>query len=168
MERVANEAALPRPHLYRFFHDKADLVAAVVAAEAAEVNERRRKAVARLPSFADQIELAITLVVELVHADEFWSSLVAPSTIPYTAYVAAHDPALVASNRGFWGPLLESGEKKGELRAGLDHGEVMNWLLGLEFLFVERKELFPTVDDVRHYVRTFVVPALVRSESFQS
>ena len=74
----------------------------------------------------------------------------APSTIPYTACVAAQDPVLVASNRGFWGPLLESDEKKGELRAGLDRGEVMNWLLGLEFLFVERKELFPTIDDLRH------------------
>lgn len=161
LEMVANDAGLPRPHLYRYFKDKAGLVAAVVSAEAAEVNRRRAAKVATLQRFDDKIVQGIQAAVELVHGDPYWASLVAPEAIPYTAYVAIQDPELLASNRGFWAPILRTADDLGDLRVGLDHEEVMTWLLGMEFMFLERREFFPTGTDVGHYARTFIAPALV-------
>ena len=163
LEMVAVAAGLPRPHLYRYFRDKSDLVSAVVAVETAEINERRRALVAAERTFADKVVRALQLAVEIVHGDPFWSTLAAPGNVPYTAYAATRDPALVASNAQFWLPIFDDGLASGELRPELDRNELLTWLLGLQFLFLERREIFPDACAVGHYARTFVVPALVRA-----
>ena len=162
LEMVATAAGLPRPHLYRYFRDKSDLVSAVVAAETDEINERRRAASAGLTTFADRLVRALELAVEVVHGDEFWSSLAAPGNVPYTAYAAAADPELAASNARFWSPIFDDAEAAGELRADIDRDDLLTWLLGLQFMFLERREIFPEVADVGRYVRAFVLPAIVR------
>jgi AcrR family transcriptional regulator len=161
LEAIAAEAGILRPHLYRYFRDKSALVSAVVAAETAEINERRRALVARERGFANRVVRALELAVEIVHGDPFWSTLAAPGNVPYTAYAAARDPALVASNVEFWEPIFDDALAAGELRVDLDREELLTWLLGLQFLFLERREIFPQVGDVGRYVRLFVVPALV-------
>ena len=51
--------------------------------------------------------------------------------------------------------------ERGDLRAGIDLDETMAWILGVEFLFLERREFFPSHEAAAHYVRTYVAPALV-------
>ena len=162
LEMVATAAGLPRPHLYRYFRDKSDLVSAVVAAETDEINERRRAASVALTTFADRLVRAFELAVEVVHGDAFWSSLAAPGNVPYTAYAAAADPQVAASNARFWTPIFDDAEAAGELRADVDRDDLLTWLLGLQFMFLERREIFPDVADVGRYVRAFVLPAIVR------
>jgi AcrR family transcriptional regulator len=157
---VAADAGLNRPHLYRYFADKAELIAAVVAAETAEINDRRLVEVAGLPAFADQVVRALQLAVELIRGDEFWSTLISPENVPYTAYAAANSDEVRAANVGFWVPLLEAARARGEVRPDLTDEDVLAWLLGLQFLFMERPELFPTGEHVARYSRLFVVPAL--------
>ncbi len=159
---VASEVDLSRPNFYRFFKSKTELIAAVVGFEAAEINARRQGEVMRLRSFDRQIVRSLELAVEIVESDELWSLLIEPGNVPYTAYAASNDPAILESNTIFWQPILERAAKKGELRGGLDPQKIMTWLLGIQFMFMERREIFPTVADVKEYAETFVVPALVK------
>jgi AcrR family transcriptional regulator len=158
---VATDAGLARPHLYRFFKNKAELIAAVVAVETSEINARRRQQIAELHSFADKLVRSLELAVELVYSDDFWSSLITPGSVPYTAYAASSAPEILAANTDYWTPMLRAAEDSGELRPSLDHQKVMTWLLGIQVMFMERSEIFPTIADVGYYARTFVLPALV-------
>ena len=160
LDMIAADASLPRPHLYRYFKNKADLTAAVVAAEAAEVNQRRYERVSEIDSFVDKLVVGITAAVEIVHSDPFWASLVSPDNVPYTAYVASDDPELTQSNEAFWRPILEAARDQGELRPGIDIGETMTWILGVEFMFLERREFYPNQKSAEHYARTYVVPSV--------
>jgi len=159
---VASEVGLSRPNFYRFFRDKAELIAAVVGHESAEINARMQKEVMRLQSFERQIVRSLELTVEIVFSDELWSLLVDPANVPYTAYAASGDPAMLAANKRYWAPILEKAAANGTLREDLDHEKIMTWLLGIQFLFMERREIFPTVKEVGEYAQAFVVPALVR------
>lgn len=161
LDMIARDADIQRPHLYRYFRDKADLTAAVVAAEASEVNRRRAERVSDIDGFEEQIVAGISAAVELVYSDPFWASLVSPTNIPYTAYVAVEDPELTSSNRDFWRPILESALERGELRPDVDIDETMTWMLGVEFMFLERREFFPSHEAAEHYARTYVAPALI-------
>ena len=159
LDMIAADAKMPRPHLYRYFKNKVELTAAVVSAEAAEVNLRRKERISNLTSFVDKVVVGIATAVELVHSDPFWASLVSPEFVPYTAYVAADDPELVSSNEDFWRPILELAQENGELRAEIDLEETMTWILGVEFMFLERREFFPDRQSVEHYARVYVAPA---------
>lgn len=159
---VAAEAGLARPHLYRYFEDKTELIAAVVAAETDEINDLRRREIEPLASFADQVVRALELSVELIRGDTFWSTLISPENVPYTAYAATASPEVRSANASFWVPLLAAARRRREVRAGLADDDVLAWLLALQFLFMERTELFPTAAEAGRYSRLFVVPALVR------
>ncbi len=160
---VATEVTLSRPNFYRFFKNKAELIAAVIGHETHEINARRQKEVMRLKSFERQIVRSLELAVEIVEGDPLWALLIEPGNVPYTAYAASNDPLILESNTLYWAPILDSASRKGVLREGLEPQKVMTWLLGVQFMFMERREIFPTIKDVGDYTRTFIVPALVRS-----
>ncbi len=160
LDMIAEDAGLPRPHLYRFFKNKSELVSAVIASEVSEINARRWGEVKRLRSFERQVVRSLELAVELIDGDEFWSTLIKPGNVPHTAYAASSDPKILQSNADYWTRILEAAQQKGELREGLDEDRTLNWLLGIQFMFMERREIFPSVADVGRYAKEFVVPAL--------
>lgn len=161
LSMVVKDVGFARPNFYRVFGDKGELISAVINFETAEINARRQKEIMRLKSFERQIVRSLELAVEIVDSEELWSLLVEPGNIPYTAYVASHDPEMLAANKLYWTPILDKAASKGELREGLDLQQVMTWLLGVQFMFMERREIFPTIKAVGEYARIFVVPALV-------
>lgn len=157
---IADAAGIRRSHLYRYVDDKADLVGAVVAAETRAINARRLAALDGVDGFAERVVRSLELAVELVDGDPFWASLIEPGNVPYTAYAAAKDPELLASNAAYWAPILAAARDEGELDPDLADGEVMTWLLGVQFLLLERREIFPA-ESIRRYVERFVVASLV-------
>ena len=106
---------------------------------------------------------AFETTVEAMHTNAFWAEIIAPENVPHTAYVAWSEPDVIAVTEAFWLPILEVGAASGQLRADVEPAECLPWLLGLEFMFMERTEIFPNVDDVARYVRLFVLPSLTRS-----
>ncbi len=162
LDMVAEDAKIARPHLYRYFKDKSDLLSEVLVAEARAINEQRYAKIKGLKAFEDILVRSFEGTVETVYADQFWADIVSPANVPYTAYVASNDPRVLQSNMEYWEPILAAAEQTGELREGLDHQDIMRWLLALEFMFMERTEIFETLEDVSRYAKTFVVPALVQ------
>ena len=160
LDAVAVEAGIPRPHLYRYVRGKAELVAAVVALETKTVNERRRRALRGIDDVGDRIVRALELAVEIVNSDELLTAMASTGNVPYTAYAAAEDPAVLASNERFWTPLLDEAAALGRLRPDLVRDDVLRWLLGVQFLFFERSEIFPP-DEVARFARQFVLPGLL-------
>jgi len=161
LDMVAKDAGLPRPHLYRFFSNKAELISAVIVREVNEINAQRWDQVMKLRSFERQIVRSLELAVEFVRGNEFWATLIAPGNVPYTAYAASADPDILLSNREYWTPILDRAESRGELRRSLTRRDVLTWLLGVQFMFMERSEIFPSVKEVGRYARLFVVPSLI-------
>lgn len=164
LEMIAEDAGIARPNLYRYFKHKSDLLSAVLVIEAEAINERRRCKIADVENFAGRLVRSMQATVEIVREDRFWAEIVSPEIVPYTAYVASSDPIVLDSNMAYWEPILAEAEKNGELASGLDHGEIRQWLLGIEFMFMERREIFPTPETVAHFAKTFVLPALVRRD----
>jgi len=160
LDMIAQDASIPRPHLYRFFKNKAELVSAVLAAEVVAINARRWQEVKRLRSFERQVVRSLELAVELIHSDPFWSLFIAPGNVPHTAYAASSDPKITQANAEYWHKILDRAVEKNEIRSDLKLDDVINWLLGVEFLFMERREIFPSIREVRHYAEQFIVPAL--------
>jgi AcrR family transcriptional regulator len=160
LDMIAEDARLPRPHLYRFFKSKAAIVSAVIADEIAEINARRWTEVKKLRSFERQIVRSLELSVELIEGDEFWSSLITPGNVPHTAYAASADPAILRANADYWDQILERANAKGELRKDVERDRILNWLLGIQFMFMERREIFSSINEVGRYAEEFVVPAL--------
>jgi len=161
LDMVAEDVGLPRPHLYRYFRNKAELVSAVILREVNEINARRWDQVVRLRSFERQVVRSLELAVELIRGNEFWATLIAPGNVPYTAYAASADPHILASNIDYWTPILDRAESRGELRQSLTRQDILTWLLGVQFMFMERTEIFPSVKEVGRYARLFVVPSLI-------
>lgn len=164
LEMIAEDAGIARPNLYRYFKHKSDLLSAVLVIEAEAINKRRRCKIADVENFAGRLVRSMQATVEIVGEDRFWAEIVSPEIVPYTAYVASSDPIVLDSNMAYWEPILAEAEKNGELASGLDHGEIRQWLLGIEFMFMERREIFPTPETVAHFAKTFVLPALVRRD----
>ncbi len=164
LEMVAEDAGIARPNLYRYFKHKSGLLSAVLEIEAEAINELRRRKIERADGFAEQLVASMQATVEILHEDPFWAEILSPENVPYTAYVATNDPIVLDSNMSYWGPILQAADEKGELAPGLSHDEIRRWLLGIEFMFMERREIFPTPDTVAHFARTFVLPALTSKE----
>ncbi|MEM1231769.1 MAG: TetR/AcrR family transcriptional regulator [Pseudomonadota bacterium] len=162
LDMIAAEAGIARPNLYRYFKDKAELVSAVLVAEARAINEFRTARLKGVRGFPNRVVRSIRATVEVMAKDSLWAEIVSPSNVPYTAYVASHDEDVLRSNYDYWMPMLKDAQAKGEMDPELDLEEVMKWLLGIEFMFMERREIFASPKEVEHYAKTFVLPALLR------
>ena len=88
------------------------------------------------------------------------SPLITPGNAPDAAYAASADPKITQANTEYWGKILERATAKNELRDDLDVEDLMNWLLGVQSMFMERREIFPLIKDVKYYATEFIVPAL--------
>ena len=163
LDMIAVEAGIARPNLYRYFKDKSELVSAVLVEEAWAINDFRVQRLKGVRGFANQVVRAIRATAEVLTTDSLWAEIVSPSNVPYTAYVASHDEDVLKSNYDFWMPMLVEAQQKGDMNPDLDPEQVMKWLLGIEFMFMERREIFSTLEEVEQYTRTFVLPALVKS-----
>jgi len=160
LDMIAADVGIARPNLYRYFRDKTELLSDILNIEAKAINAERWANTKRLRTFANRVITSLELAARLVHDDPFWSALNSPDNVPYTALVASEDPGILATNEQYWLPILEQAHRSGELRPNLDFVEVMRWMLGLEFMFIERRELFPDSKNVRRYAEVFVIPAL--------
>ena len=162
LDMIALEAGIARPNLYRYFKDKTELVSAVLIEEAWAINDFRLKRIKNVKSFPEKVVRSIRATVEVLSTDTLWAEIVSPSNVPYTAYIASHDEEVLKSNYEYWMPMLRQARDDGELDPELELEEVMKWLLGIEFMFMERREIFTSLKEVESYARKFVLPALVK------
>ncbi len=77
--------------------------------------------------------------------------------------LAAHVDGLVTEWVEFWQPLLVEAVERGEIRAGLDHREVAEWIVRIMLSFAVMPSVVIDLDDpaaVRRFVQDHIVRGL--------
>ena len=78
----------------------------------------------------------------------------------FSAQAMLSDPVIYGIREEYWGPILDTAEEQNILRPNRDRTRTLNWLVALEFLFLERRGVFTKGSDTRPYVEAFVLPGL--------
>lgn len=81
-------------------------------------------------------------MIEVVYVDKFWVDIVFFLNVFYIVYIVLNDLCVLEFNMVYWEFILVVVEKFDELCYGLDYLEIMKWLLGFEFMFMEWIEIF--------------------------
>jgi TetR/AcrR family transcriptional repressor of uid operon len=160
MTDVAAQAGVSRGAVYFHFTDKASLVDAVMARIAGRFVASSEEAVRTGTCLADQVAEAAVFI-----------RLSAGEGIPIRQLPADDERLLAtlmtASSRhltdewvDFWLRFLDDAEGRGEIRSGLDHREVGEWIVRLLMSFAVMPAVTFDADDpqsVRNFVRTYAV-----------
>jgi len=163
MVDVAREAGLSRGSLYAHFGDRAGLVDAVLARTAARYVASSAPVVRCQRSLVDQVAEAAVFIRQhpgrrstAVRFDGGEDSLLA-------TLLAAQGAQLVSEWVSFWQPFLDSARARGEVREGLDHAEVGEWIVRLLLSFAVMPAVSFDADDpaaVRQFVHRYLVDGL--------
>ncbi len=157
MSDVAVQAGISRGSVYRYFPDRQRLVDAVLERAADRFVAASSDAVDRERTLAGQVGEAALFILE--HRDDE-SVLVGDESLMATL-LTVRIRALLERWIDFWLPRLADAERRGEIRAGLDHRPAAEWIVRLMLSFAVMPSV--TVDLERPAaVRAFVRDHLVR------
>lgn len=161
MADIADHAGIARPNLYRHFPSRRALLLQAVVTEARSTHARR---LAQRPIEGPAADL-LTDTLMLGHAtavnDDFIRLLI--EEIPrVTADLLIKETDILSVELEYWGLVLAHCRDRGELRDDIDDRSIMRWLLFIQFSCLERREFFTTADDLRSYLRSFVVSGLLK------
>lgn len=161
MDTIASEAGLSRPTIYYYFKDKQALIIEAVMRQQAESHRLHKEQLAgRLTGLAAIVEAA-ALSIERAISNPYTALLTRPENERLTA-TAMHSPAARELQAAFWGPLLADARTRGELRNDLADGEIIEWIMFIEFSVVTNGPLLGLTgaEPIRTALRRFVSPAL--------
>jgi hypothetical protein len=72
----------------------------------------------------------------------------------------ATDSAFLKRKGFWWNPALDYGRDRSELREDLNNAEIIQWFLLSQLTIFDRRDLWPTSEDLRRHLERFVVPAI--------
>jgi hypothetical protein len=71
------------------------------------------------------------------------------------------DSAFLEAEGLWWNPALEYGRGRGEVRKDLTNAEIIQWFLLSQMTAFDRRDLWPSEEEIRQHLERFVVPAIV-------
>lgn len=165
MEDIAAEARVSRPTLYRYFGDRDSLITEISQRRAARFAGKMKRFFARYESFEEQLVEGMLHLGRIGQRDQFFSSLITPSTVREAHQVLMAPAAAIDFAREVWGPVLDAAQERGELRDGLDRELAYEWLTAINILLIGWIENAHGQIEERHreLLREFFVPAFVKA-----
>jgi AcrR family transcriptional regulator len=166
IEDVAKIAQVSRATVYRYFAGRDELILGVLLREGNRFLERLSIRIADEPELSEAIVEGVLFTIRAIQSDENLALLFAPEAAGITASVAGASDALFDITAQFLRPYFEAAQDGGTLRAGVDLDEAAEWVLRAILSMVsfdgprQRGD-----DDLRRYLRTFLVPALVSPQT---
>ena len=162
MEEVAAVAGVSRGYIYKHFRSKDGLMLAVLVRRAEMYNRRARRFIDAQPTFEDALVEGIMLAVKLAHRDQYFGRLVgAATTDPQHSIPGAMDAARAATAE-LWLPVLKSAEAAGQLRAGVEIDDVIDWIPVVELGLLANRHATGASDVIQErQLRTLLVPSVV-------
>ncbi len=161
MEDVAREAGIARPVLYRYFASKEALQLAVMVRHmerrAVELHRRVRP---RGPA-GPLILRALLAGLTEPSGDRVSESVLGVDVVHDTARLVATSPEISEAMNAYWQPYLVHASERGELRTGVTVDAAVRWLTMIVFYLLAVPEVAPPSTQLRAYLRTFVVDAIV-------
>jgi AcrR family transcriptional regulator len=155
MNDVAVEAGVSRGTVYRYFPVREDLVAAVLERTAVAFVEASEARVDTGETITDQVAEAVLFVHGHRDDVEFTLTLPAGTDSLLAMLLSVHIGPLLEAWVDFWRPRLAAAAERGELRPGLDHRQVGEWIVRLCFTFAVMPSVALDLSDERA-VRDFV------------
>jgi AcrR family transcriptional regulator len=162
MEEIADEAAIQRPHLYRYFSGKDDIVRQVIIAEVRRRGRDLRKRISLVGPVGPLLVKSIVNGVDLSAEDWVTRYMVSPEATREVELVIAAPGGVVDSGWDYWGPLIAYGRGRGEIRDDLSDTEIVRWLVSLTFMLLQNSALFEGAGGAAHYIERFVIPAVLQ------
>ena len=162
MEDIADEAGMQRPHLYRHFSGKDDIVRQVIVDE---VRRRGRDLRGRISLRGPVGPLLLESIVdglELSAADWVTQYMVSPEAAHDVERIIAAPGGVVDSGWDYWGPLIAYGRGRGEIRDDLDDAEIVRWFISLTFMLLQNPGLLAGFGGPGRYIEQFVIPAVLK------
>ena len=162
MNDVATLGHLSRGSIYRYFPDRDALVAATLERATRRFVEASEEVVRRRRSLAAQVAEAAVFIRTHLDDDALTFNTGADDAL-IGALFASQIESLLAYFVDFWQPYLAAAEERGEIRRGLDHRRVAEWIVRTMVSFVTMPSVVVDLDDadaVRAFVQEFVVRGL--------
>jgi AcrR family transcriptional regulator len=164
---VATEANVSRQTIYRYFTDRDELLleALLLELERAELDRSFDVPVEQITTPADVGAIIVESVVqtiETIRATPKLAHLLASEADSIRATFSGAAEALFAYHERELRPWFEMAQAAGLMRAELDIAEAAEWVLrvGLSLLTVDGP-VEREADELRRYLTTYLVPALV-------
>jgi AcrR family transcriptional regulator len=161
MGDVAQAAGLSRGSVYNHFQDRDALVDAVLEGAADRFVESSEASVRRRRTLAGQVAEAAAFI--RAHGDDPTLTFAPDDDQLLATLLTARVDGLVARWVKFWDPYLADAERRGEIRAGIDHGRAAEWIVRIMLSLAVMPAAVVDLDDpdeVRAYVQEFVVRGL--------
>jgi len=158
VEDIANEAQMPRPHVYRHYSSKEAIVHAVVL----RAIRRHHVRLSNLfPLEGPARELIInTLLSGLRDTSEDIQGLTREDSARITAQSLAESDEITAALREHWRPILEHARSREELRPSVDLDAATRWLVFIQLSLLSLGSPDPSTD-IAETLSDFVLPALL-------
>jgi len=162
MEDIADEVGMQRPHLYRHFSGKDDIVRQVIVDEVRRRGRDLRRRISLRGPVGPLLLESIMNGLELSAADWVTQYMVSPEAAHDVERIIAAPGGVVDSGWDYWGPLIAYGRGRGEIRDDLDDAEIVRWFISLTFMLLQNPGLFASFGGPGHYLELFVIPAVLK------
>lgn len=162
VEDVARIAQVSRATVYRYFAGRDELILGVLLREGNRFLDRLSVQIAEEPDLPEAIVEGVLFTIRAIQSDENLALLFAPEAAGITTSIAGASAALFDITAQFLRPYFEAAQGDGTLRGGVDLDEAAEWVLRSILSLVAVDGPRPRDDDeIRRFLRTFLVPALV-------
>lgn len=166
MSDVAAHAGVSRGSVYRYFPDRDALVDAVLERTAIRFVASSEDAVRRGRTLAAQVGEAAVFIRAHQRDEVVTLRLAGDEESLLATLLTARMHRLLEEWVDFWLPFLAEAERRGEIRADLDHRQAAEWIVRLMLSFSVMPSVVIDIDDsdaVRQFVQDHLVRGLAAS-----
>jgi AcrR family transcriptional regulator len=163
MTDVAAQAGVSRGAVYLHFADRDALIDTVLARTAARFVASSKQSVRRRRTLAGQVAEAAVFIRAHLGDNVLTLRLPADEESVFATLLTTRLESLVEEWVTFWLPYLAEAQRRGEIRAGVEHRQAAEWIVRMMLSFA----IMPAVsfdadrpEDIRSFVRSFVVDGL--------
>ena len=160
MDHIAREAKVSRTTVYRYFQSRDEVLAGVVLRTLHELVDLIGKRVADTTSFAEYLVESLATAMELVPETPVYVALLKEATVVMShAYIGS--PEVFTVMCGQFRPHFEAAQAAGEVRAGIEFEQFMDWVIHVVAAYVMTPSPLAREVGIRSMLWRFLVPALV-------
>jgi AcrR family transcriptional regulator len=163
MTDVAAQAGVSRGAVYLHFADRRTLIDAVLTRTATRFVASSAEPVGRRRTLVGQVAEAAVFIRAHLGDSGLTLRLPADEESVLATLLTSRLERLVEEWVEFWLPYLDAAERRGEIRAGIDHRQAAEWIVRMMLSFA----VMPAVsfdgdrpEDIAAFVRSFVVAGL--------
>lgn len=159
--QVCRTAGVSRATFYLHFGGRDELVLEVFLGEAGTVIADAERIARRYDHFAEMCIATLVHGIETIGRNPLLPILFSPEGAALTTRLASTSDSFLQMAMRFWEPLFVAAQQRGEVRPGLDPGELTRWLMRvfLSYLGEERSPRWK--EGVRRELRLFFLPSVM-------